>query len=255
MEPYMYEGLNAADAIRLLILQPSEDVLDSPIHCSLIHTTLAACDEDIIDGYTALSYVWGTTKDPNEVYVDGKPFPVTQNLFDALRDLRDFQRVQRLWIDAICINQADEKERNQQVSIMGSIYSSAHHTVIYLNPHFGDNSPFDMMKQYLANQDVVEVARQKEHMQHTALRILSSPWFTRVWVLQELVMSSDPRLQCGRYRMRWDAVYQFLQLLYQKEPADVSDTLGNSDIPITVEPSYNDVLQTSNLIRTNEALT
>jgi hypothetical protein len=219
MESYVYEGLNATDAIRLLILQPSEDD-QSPIHCSLIRTTLAACDEDIIDRYTALSYVWGTPKDPKEIFIDGKQFYLTQNLFHALRDLRDPQRTQRLWIDAICINQADEKERNQQVSIMGSIYSSAHHTVIYLGPHSGDTSPLDIVKQYLANQDPTHM---KENMESIALRIMSSLWFTRVWVLQELVLSRDPRLQCGRSRMHWDAVHQFLQLLYpQSRPNAVN---------------------------------
>jgi hypothetical protein len=33
--------------------------------------------------------------------------------------------------------------------------------------------------------------------------ILSRPWFTRVWNLQELVLSQNPWIQCGKSRARW----------------------------------------------------
>jgi len=34
--------------------------------------------------------------------------------------------------------------------------------------------------------------------------ILTRPWFTRTWVLQELVLSQDPWIQIGSTRIRWD---------------------------------------------------
>ncbi|KAH8587775.1 hypothetical protein B0O99DRAFT_731908 [Bisporella sp. PMI_857] len=34
--------------------------------------------------------------------------------------------------------------------------------------------------------------------------ILARPWFTRVWILQELFLSQDPWLQCGKSRVRWN---------------------------------------------------
>ena len=80
----------------------------------------------------ALSYVWGDTNPLRDISVNGKMFGVTANLFYALRDLRDEYRVSRLWLDTICINQQDVEERNKQVVLMGSIYTLAHHTVIYL---------------------------------------------------------------------------------------------------------------------------
>jgi hypothetical protein len=34
--------------------------------------------------------------------------------------------------------------------------------------------------------------------------ILQRPWFTRVWVLQELILSPDPWVQLGTCRVRWN---------------------------------------------------
>ncbi|KAG4419542.1 hypothetical protein IFR04_007336 [Cadophora malorum] len=39
------------------------------------------------------------------------------------------------------------------------------------------------------------------------IQILTRPWFTRVWVYQELVLSRTSLVQCGRYRVRWDGLY------------------------------------------------
>lgn len=62
--------------------------------------------------------------------LDGSPFRITYNLAAALKHLRATElfadeAALPIWIDAICINQADLAERSQQVAIMGSIYSGA----------------------------------------------------------------------------------------------------------------------------------
>lgn len=40
---------------------------------------------------------------------------------------------------------------------------------------------------------------------------LSSPWFERVWIYQELVASRDPWLQCGLHKIRWETFYTIFQ--------------------------------------------
>jgi hypothetical protein len=79
-----------------------------------------------------ISYVWGDPKDTLPIFLDGHIFNVTTNLESALRHLRWKDAVQTFWIDAICINQSDNLERSQQVSLMGNIYSLVQQTVIYL---------------------------------------------------------------------------------------------------------------------------
>ena len=45
-----------------------------------------------------------------------------------------------LWIDAICINQQDLKEKGHQVRNMGRIYKQASSVLIFLGPGEGDDS-------------------------------------------------------------------------------------------------------------------
>jgi len=57
---------------------------------------------------------------------------VTQNLFAALRRLRRSDEVRTLWVDAACINQADDGEKASQVAAMGSIYRRTSHGLLFI---------------------------------------------------------------------------------------------------------------------------
>lgn len=61
-------------------------------------------------------------------------FSATENLIVALRHLRYPDRTRALWIDALCINQKDEREKSLQVGMMGSIYRHAGRVLIWLGP-------------------------------------------------------------------------------------------------------------------------
>lgn len=100
---YQYKRLDhSTDAIRLIrILKGHKD----PIECEMFETCL-----DQVEGvpYEALSYVWGNKESTNKILVDGYPFTVTENLFEALSNLRQFGEDRLLWIDAICIDQSHD---------------------------------------------------------------------------------------------------------------------------------------------------
>lgn len=195
-----YSPLIGRDAIRLLILQPGEP--GSDVYCSLVHTALWQCHEDIFLHYTALSYVWGDATQKRTIFVNKSPFDVTHNLFDALHDLRDAQNNLRLWADAISINQSDIAEREQQVGLMRQIYSFAEFTVIYLGK---SNEEIDVALNSTRREGDAKI---DEKFQSTiANQILTRPWFTRVWIYQELVLSAKPWVQCGRGRVRWDSLH------------------------------------------------
>ncbi|KAK2043605.1 HET domain-containing protein [Colletotrichum somersetense] len=201
---YGYKPLLYPDAFRLLLLDPSTS-RTAELRGSLLNTTLAACDYDLIDPYTALSYVWGAPEKPCRICLDGHDgnlFAITKSLDDALRDLRDATRVRRLWADALCIDQLNVAERNAQVSLMGHIYSTAHSTVI----HLGDLTP-DVSGVFAFSHDSTPAVFDGESggiADETKRGLLAKPWFRRVWVLQELVLSKDPWVQCGNKRIRWD---------------------------------------------------
>ncbi|WQF81097.1 Putative heterokaryon incompatibility [Colletotrichum destructivum] len=199
-----YEPLSSPDAFRLLLLEPSVS-RTAQLKGSLLNTTLAACDYDLIDPYTALSYVWGPPEKPCRICLeghDGNLFAITQSLDDGLRDLRDVTRVRRLWADALCIDQLNMPERNAQVSLMGRIYSTAHSTVIHLgNLHPGLSGVLTLPRE--STSDSSEGGGGGLVAQ-TRRGLLAKPWFKRVWVLQELVLSKDPWVQCGNERIRWN---------------------------------------------------
>ncbi|KAF5707752.1 heterokaryon incompatibility (het-6OR allele) [Fusarium mundagurra] len=84
--------------------------------------------------FCALSYVWGSSKDYQDIIVNDVSFLITKSLADALsnvpihwseafpyRDKTDM----RVWADALCINQDDNTEKGHQVPLIKDIYSSA----------------------------------------------------------------------------------------------------------------------------------
>ncbi|KAF2029764.1 heterokaryon incompatibility, partial [Setomelanomma holmii] len=82
--------------------------------------------------YDTVSYVWGSNDSASCIECDGMSLPITHNLGDALRKLRDPMSVRSLWVDAICINQKDEVERASQVQLMGLIYWTARQVHVWL---------------------------------------------------------------------------------------------------------------------------
>jgi len=208
---YIYSTLSENDSIRLLLLQPALSS-STQIRCSLIHTTLSACAYDIVDHYIALSYAWGSTTKPNTIWIDDLSVNVTANLYSALQDIRDKERVIRLWIDAVCIDQENDDEKAVQISMMPDIYRLARVTVIYLGPF--DDGAEEMLS--------APASGQNHNMVQIAMLFLGKEWFRRVWVFQELVFSREPWIQYGRFRWTWEYIYGFLQ---SQKPYILSDML------------------------------
>lgn len=95
--------------------------------------------ESALPAFNALSYTWGSWDDSTSITIvnfdsgEEVDFPVTRNLFNALRRIRrEEEDVIRLWVDQICINQRNEEEKAWQVRAMGNIYSFAWDVFIWL---------------------------------------------------------------------------------------------------------------------------
>lgn len=99
---------------------------------SEIRCTLETVSFTKSPSYVALSYVWGSTLNPRQIWLNGNPHLITQNLNAALLNLR-FEDCDRLiWIDALAINQSNVSERNAQVSRMCDIYALSSSLIIWL---------------------------------------------------------------------------------------------------------------------------
>ncbi|KXJ86967.1 heterokaryon incompatibility protein-domain-containing protein [Microdochium bolleyi] len=122
-----YTPLDPASAqIRVLRLNPCDS---SPLSCSLSVVSL-----DDRPKFTALSYVWGDLARTQTIVVDGVAVEATQNLHDALHWYRRHRPGTPIWVDAVCINQADLREKSHQIGLMSRIYQEAHRVVCWLGP-------------------------------------------------------------------------------------------------------------------------
>ena len=120
---------NGDRQIRLLILHPSTAPA-GPVHCSFTYTTLRNSPAV----YEAISYAWGSTTLSHVILSPSgrTSIMVTASAYAALRAVRNDRDDRILWIDGLCINQADEREKALQVGIMGCIYGQARRTLVYL---------------------------------------------------------------------------------------------------------------------------
>lgn len=89
-------------------------------------------------------------------------------------------------------------QRNQQVPLMGQIYSCARSTIIYLGHE--SNAFKGLFARDVVTQDLQAVLQD----------VVERPWFTRTWVFQELVLSADPWVQIGTQRIRWREICKLL---------------------------------------------
>lgn len=128
MTSSMYASLQGdGRAFRLLILEPSTDRL-APVRCKLTRGFFDNCCLK----YTALSYVWGDQQETTPIHVNGVETQITLNLEAALRHIRQPSCPAVLWVDALCINQEDQAEKNHQVEMMREIYSGAELVIAWL---------------------------------------------------------------------------------------------------------------------------
>ena len=143
---YNYKALTGADSIRLLQIEPSSRTSDA-IFCLLAEHNI----DDHTPTYAALSYIWGDARSSIPISLNNHRTNVTKNLYDALVQIRATFPGLLLWIDAICINQSNSQERNQQVAMMRNIYSKASHTIAWLQSRAGEvESLFSYIEEHRA---------------------------------------------------------------------------------------------------------
>jgi hypothetical protein len=82
--------------------------------------------------YGALSHSWDKQTPQVPIWCNSHKLLVTENVHAAMCQLRSRGRPRTLWIDQVCINQADLQERHRQVCLMGEVYTSAQRVVVWL---------------------------------------------------------------------------------------------------------------------------
>ena len=187
--------------------------------------------------YRCLSYCWGAASATESMSINGHRLSVGQNLAHALRHLRARNMHSAVWIDAICINQQDNKEKSHQVSRMGEIFSGALEVLIWLGDDYARAAPGSSSMNYDVSSNnalidalehlakgiigglrdfapfIIHADGTIEYGRYDRLvsaveKFLDSEWFTRAWTIQELMLTDHPLMLYGGGTIRWETLRQ-----------------------------------------------
>jgi hypothetical protein len=143
--------------------------------------------------FRALSYEWGTKEKMNAVVIKGSRLDIRANLLAFLQLYRDRLvsatdgNEAYLWADQLCIDQQNDFERNQQVSLMGRIFSRAGEVIAWLGPGFA--ASLHELQSYEFGSDF-----SNEHLPKLPpplISLLKATYWQRLWVQQEIALAKD----------------------------------------------------------------
>ena len=173
------------------------------------------------------------------------------------------------WIDAICIDQTNDIEKGHQVALMDKIYSSAKLTIIWVGQE--DEFTKDAMSviDYIGK---VPLERHNEikpsdwHNQNSALKrigskpqdyrkwlgliaLLNRPYFSRIWIVQEILLSKIVLLVCGDFQIPWYLVGNTISFVITAGWLQHLTVLAFTELPLVMaRPGpYRSMLEDRNL--------
>jgi len=217
---FVHRDLNLSrQQIRLLKISEGRNGSSDPIRCEIRHFN----SEDW-PSYRAVSYTWGEPHPTREIILSesptglGLPFSVRENLWlflDVVRDKRlqheelsvnhrQWYHCEWYWIDAICIHQANVGERNHQVQLMKTIYSSAEDVLSWLGPAANESDLVvaNIRSWFLADSLFL---KQDDHkfVDNGSTRKAINAFFNRdywkrVWIVQEYRLARKNLVMCGQ---------------------------------------------------------
>ncbi|RDW64095.1 hypothetical protein BP5796_10597 [Coleophoma crateriformis] len=201
--PYRHEALTGTDSIRLLRILPSKDT-DAPLQVQLFDYILDGTLEET-HPYEALSYVWGNLGTSCSIFVhkyDSPRYilPITSNLHKALLHLRYPVLERVIWVDAICINQNDNKEKEQQIRLMYKIFTHANCVLVWLGEEADDSDQVLEELRVTGRKKAANFAYE-ETVQESVVKLLRRDWFLRIWVLQEVAAARRIQILYGRSKI------------------------------------------------------
>lgn len=256
---YVYKPIEKPDGLRMLEILPGTD--DSEIHINLSHQPLGSLDK-----CEALSYEWGSNDRRHDIICDGRVIKGTSNLITVLHHLRHravatpLAKMKFLWIDAICIDQDDGKDKDKQLPLMSNIYRNSGAVLMWIGEETGLSSEaFEIIS--LLNQTAEKFERFQDLGFEVAggfglgnglqlqqllskrawpdvLNVLASrSYFTRLWIMQEVALANEETSQvlCGSLSCSWLDFNRAARLLNCCTPlrrsidaeASVINTVGN----------------------------
>lgn len=164
--------------------------------------------------YIALSYFWGEARTHNDVHqitVDHQRYWVRTNLWTFFQSARDLDNPLPIYIDAICLNQLDNEEREHQVTLMSEVYSHARRVHVWLGtPHVEQDENLRSLQFDLAA--LIPHSSWNSRSSVGLSYICSRNYWRRLWIVQELLLSKTASVHCGRHAFSWEGLSQLARL-------------------------------------------
>lgn len=257
MKDFVYDRLPLSeDCIRLLQILPQSH--DEEIRCHIDQYPASACPS-----YCAVSYTWGKADETQTIILNDRRFRVRQNLWWLLFHLRQAKEIRKLWIDAVCIEQASVMERNHQVRLMGTIYKRAEMVLVWLGrasedsrlaldllmdfpniteptaiirpPVRRDFSTGQTPETWLKEDPVLHASSHNKHYKKwddyndtkswaAFANLCRRDYWYRTWIVQELLLASDVYLLCGDTKVSWKALEHIANVI-PRGPVDTGALL------------------------------
>jgi len=251
--PYRYDGLppesghGVPPQIRIMELLPTLE----GVQCFLHHAYLVPELK-----FVAVSYAWGEGLPDVPILCNYQRMEVTGELFRCLNEIsRAIQTPTLLWIDQVCIDQRNVDEKSRQVSLMLDIYRAATEVIVWLEDlnwnlfgsptlallqrlaEFSRTPAGEQSRRDMAQGDILKVVR----AYHDAglgdvdsralkgfLRLLSCPWHSRTWVVQEVVVARKITV-CGRgsFKVDWKTFVDAAALVFQGSLSLLGGSVGS----------------------------
>lgn len=201
---YQYSPL-AQQQLRLLRPIRSRDYDD--LHFEIKHVSRKSSRR-----YTALSYTWGNQEPTKTIRLNGRLFHVRPNLLSCLYYLARARRREWdwIWVDAICINQQDDREKSEQVALMSRTYSDAQVVSVWLglapiSPYLQDLLP---NQEEFDNGNIITFEDDSFFWDDHLDNLLNRPYWSRFWVIQEFLRAREIHYYCSDNMTTSDRLYE-----------------------------------------------
>lgn len=194
---------NSRNSIRVLDVWPAKE--QRAIETNL--RTVRLADNPTFE---ALSYEWGNPSRSHSISVAGKRFRVTNNLWNALHNVRQESETRTLWVDAVCIDQTNLDEKSSQVPLMSLIYRRAQRVLISLGKHtpphwVSESNPSTWTSAWIDT----TVDYNWDSTRYWLEQLMLEEYWKRCWVVQEIGLGLSIEVYAQRTSIPWE---RFIEL-------------------------------------------
>ncbi|KAH8590966.1 heterokaryon incompatibility protein-domain-containing protein [Bisporella sp. PMI_857] len=173
--------------------------------------------------FEAISYCWESEVREKQIVLNQEIFDVPKNLealLQRLRNLPETKSGMKFWVDALCIDQNNTREKNRQVKLMRKIYSEAFAVIIWLGARTDDSDTaidfitgitnftaeigFGWVGKFESDFEFSELDSEtlRQHLLNlpwaALLSFLCRGYWRRLWIIQEMALNRHMSLfLCG----------------------------------------------------------